>query len=206
MVFAKRFAGALLAGTLMVSACSTSGSTASFNTSEFAQDAQAVAYAAEIIVNLDVVKSHIGTNDQKNIADILAQIKTITSEAAANSNGVITVDTGKTWAKSLASELQQLLTIASPIVKQYDATAAGYIDTVAAIIPFIEALAGITPVSVTPAYITDPVAASPVKIDKSGTFVSDSSPAVRAKIYAGFTPTVGLDANQIRGSIYHGTK
>lgn len=194
MAFKNRVAGALLAGTLLLSACTTSGTTTTFNTAEFSQDAQAVAYAAEIIVNLDVVKSHIGTNDQKNIADILAQIKTITSEAAANSNGVISIDTGKTWARSLAGELQQLLKIAAPIVRQYDATAAGYITTVAEIIPFIESLAGITPpvTQETPANM--------------GAEATDSVPEIRAKIYAGFTPTVGLDASQVRGSIYLGTK
>lgn len=204
-MFTRSMAAFALVGMLATTACSTDAAThtTTFNVSEFASDAQAVAYASTIIANLDVVKAHIGKEDSDHINTILADIKSITSQAAANSNGSITVDTGKTWVKSLAGELQNLLAITAPIVKQYDATAASYMNTVSEMIPLIEALAGITSIEATPSHVTDPVAASPVKVDATGTFVPDTAPSVRAKIYAGFTPTVSLPpAQTLRGQIY----
>lgn len=180
-----------LIGLLATTACSTNPTqhTATFNVSEFASDAQAIAYAATIITNLDVVKDHIGTEDRAHINTILADIKSITSQATANSGGTITIDTGKTWVKSLAGELQNLLTITAPIVKQYDATAASYMTTVSEMIPLINALIGGVSVTENEAAVSESV---------------EPAPIVRSKIYAGFTPSVSLSQGEIlRSQIYN---
>jgi len=75
---------------------------------------------------------------------LVAQIRSVTAQVAANSNGSITVATGKDWAKSLGTDLETLLAIATPIVKVYSPSAATYMQTVQAMIPLVEALAGVT--------------------------------------------------------------
>ncbi|MBS1066431.1 hypothetical protein [Gluconobacter kondonii] len=113
-----------------MSACTTTANTASFNTAALSSDAAAIAYAVQAIESIPELESHLSEKDK--------------AQVAANSNGTITVATGKDWAKSLGTDLQTLLAIATPIVKVYSPSTAGYMSTVAAMIPLIEALAGVT--------------------------------------------------------------
>ncbi|WP_029603200.1 hypothetical protein [Kozakia baliensis] len=141
--FAGAFALALM---VSVSACTTMGSTTSFNTAELNNDATAIAYAVQAIEGIPEIKSHLTAAQSAQFDDLVAQIKSVTAQIAANSNGSIAVDTGKDWAKHLGDDLQTLLAIATPIVKVYDPSAATYMSTVSAMIPLVEALAGVSAV------------------------------------------------------------
>lgn len=131
----------LLAST---SACTTTGSTTTFNTQALSSDAAAIAYAVQAIESIPDLESHLSATDKATFDNLIAQIKSVSAQVAANSNGTITIATGKDWAKSLGTDLQTLLAIATPIVKAYSPSTAGYMSTVAAMIPLVEALAGVT--------------------------------------------------------------
>ncbi|WP_225199106.1 hypothetical protein [Gluconobacter oxydans] len=131
----------LLAST---SACTTTGSTTTFNTQALSSDAAAIAYAVQAIESIPDLESHLSASDKAQFDNLIAQIKSVTAQVAANSNGSITIATGKDWAKSLGTDLQTLLAIATPIVKVYSPSAATYMSTVSAMIPLVEALAGVT--------------------------------------------------------------
>ncbi|AQS88291.1 hypothetical protein AA101099_1754 [Neoasaia chiangmaiensis NBRC 101099] len=148
MKFARRFlaAFAALALTVSVSACSTSGSTTTFSTAELNNDATAIAYAVQAIENIPGIESHLTAAQKTQFVGLVEQIKSVTAQIAANSNGSVSFDTGKDWAKHLGDDLQTLLSIATPIVQAYDPTAAGYMSTVSQMIPLVEALAGVASV------------------------------------------------------------
>lgn len=131
----------LLAST---SACTTTGSTTTFNTQALSNDAAAIAYAVQAIESIPELESHLSAADKAKFDSLVAQIRSVSAQVAANSNGSITVSTGKDWARSLGTDLQTLLAIATPIVKVYSPSAATYMSTVQAMIPLIEALAGVT--------------------------------------------------------------
>ena len=142
------FAVAVMAcGALTLSACTNDGSTTTFNTAELSADAQAAAFAIKTVETLPGVTAHISAADLAEFNTVVAQFQTTVAEVAANSNGSVSIVTGRTWAKSIGTDLQTLLAIATPIVQQYSAKDAGYLSTLNAMIPLIEALAG---VSVTP--------------------------------------------------------
>ena len=134
--------GALLLGS--TAACTTTATTASFNTAALNNDATAIAYAVQAIESIPDLESHLSDSDKARFDNLVAQIKSVTAQVAANSNGSITVATGKDWAKSLGTDLETLLAIATPIVKVYSPSAATYMQTVQAMIPLVEALAGVT--------------------------------------------------------------
>lgn len=142
----KSLAALSLAGALLLStaACTHAGSTATISTSQINADIAAGAFAAQAIVNIPVVSEHLSDADKAQITSIMAQIKSVSSEVAANSSGSVSIDVGKKWVNSLVPELQALLAIATPIVAQYDASAAGYMTTVQQLIPLLEALIGTT--------------------------------------------------------------
>lgn len=138
---------ALSLGTVLLvsmSACTTTANTASFNTAALSSDAAAIAYAVQAIESIPELESHLSEKDKAQFDNLIAQIKSVTAQVAANSSGSITVTTGKDWAKSLGTDLQTLLAIATPIVKVYSPSAATYMSTVSAMIPLVEALAGVT--------------------------------------------------------------
>lgn len=150
----------------LTTACTQSGSTATISTSQINADIAAGAFAAQAIVNIPVVSEHLSDADKAQITSIMAQIKSISSEVAANSSGSVSIDVGKKWVNSLVPELQALLAIATPIVAQYDASAAGYMTTVQQLIPLLEALIGTT-------------------VSARMGSASDYDATVRAHIYAG---------------------
>ena len=155
--------GALLLGS--TAACTTTANMASFNTTALNNDATAIAYAVQAIEGIPELESHLSASDKAKFDNLVAQIRSVTAQVAANSNGSITVATGKDWAKSLGTDLETLLAIATPIVKVYSPSAATYMQTVQAMIPLVESLAGVTATSY----------AIPVQ----------SSEAIRARIYQG---------------------
>jgi len=111
------------------------------------------------------VVDHLSTDDKAKFDSLVAQIKSVTASIEASSDGAITVNTGKDWAKSLGTDLNTLLTIATPIVKVYYPSAVTYMQTVQSMIPLVEMLAGLAGA---------PYAAS-----------SDDAGLVRARIYQG---------------------
>ncbi|MEW9274423.1 hypothetical protein [Gluconobacter oxydans] len=138
------FIAPVLALTMLVAACSNTPTTATFDTAALNNDATAIAYAVQAIEGIPELESHLSATDKAKFDNLVAQIRSVTAQVAANSNGSITVTTGKDWAKSLGKDLQTLLAIATPIVKVYSPSAATYMSTVSAMIPLIEALAGVT--------------------------------------------------------------
>lgn len=161
--FAVLGLSAILLGSTV--ACTTTGSTTTFDTSALNKDATAIAYAVQVIETMPGVVDHLSADDKAKFDNLIAQIKSVTASIEASSDGSITVDTGKDWAKSLGTDLNTLLTIASPIVAIYYPSASTYLSTVQAMIPLVEALAGVT---------AAPYAA-PV----------DNAATVRARIYQG---------------------
>lgn len=163
----NRFAVLGLSAVLLGStvACTTTGSTTTFNTAALNKDATAIAYAVQVIETMPGVVDHLSADDKAKFDNLVAQIKSVTASIEASSDGSITVDTGKDWAKSLGTDLNTLLTIAAPIVSVYYPSASTYLSTVQAMIPLVEALAGVT---------AAPYAAS-----------LDSPALLRARIYQG---------------------
>ncbi|MFT8613671.1 MAG: hypothetical protein ABF727_13855 [Gluconobacter oxydans] len=159
------FIAPVLALTMLVAACSNTPTTATFDTAALNNDATAIAYAVQAIEGIPELESHLSATDKAKFDNLVAQIRSVTAQVAANSNGSITVTTGKDWAKSLGKDLQTLLAIATPIVKVYSPSAATYMSTVSAMIPLVEALAGVT---------ASPYAAS-----------AQSPELIRARIYQG---------------------
>jgi len=152
----------LLASTV---ACSSVGNTTTFNTAALNKDATAIAYAVQVIETMPGVVDHLSADDKTKFDSLVAQIKSVTASIEASSDGAITVDTGKDWAKSLGTDLNTLLTIAAPIVQTYYPSAVTYMQTVQSMIPLVEMLAGLTGA---------PYAAP-----------SDEAGLVRARIYQG---------------------
>jgi len=138
------FIAPVLVLTMLVAACSNTPTTATFDTAALNNDAAAIAYAVQAIEGIPELERHLSATDKAKFDNLVAQIRSVTAQVAANSNGSITVTTGKDWAKSLGTDLQTLLAIATPIVKVYSPSAATYMSTVQAMIPLIEALAGVT--------------------------------------------------------------
>lgn len=138
------FLAPVLALSMLVAACSTTSNTATFDTAALNNDATAIAFAVQAIEGIPELESHLSASDKAKFDNLVAQIKSVTAQVAANSNGSITVATGKDWAKSLGTDLETLLAIATPIVKVYSPSAATYMSTVQAMIPLVEALAGVT--------------------------------------------------------------
>jgi len=134
--------GALLLGS--TAACTTTANMASFNTTALNNDATAIVYAVQAIEGIPELESHLSASDKAKFDNLVAQIRSVTAQVAVNSNGSITVATGKDWAKSLGTDLETLLSIAAPIVKVYSPSTATYMTTVQAMIPLVEALAGVT--------------------------------------------------------------
>ncbi len=134
----------LLVGCFGLAACTTTATTATFDTAALNNDATAIAYAVQAIESIPDLESHLSATDKAQFDNLVAQIRSVTAQVAANSNGSITVTTGKDWAKSLGTDLQTLLAITTPIVKVYSPSAATYMSTVSAMIPLVEALAGVT--------------------------------------------------------------
>ncbi|MFT8522821.1 hypothetical protein [Gluconobacter oxydans] len=134
--------GAILLGS--TAACTTTATTATFDTAALNNDATAIAYAVQAIESIPDLESHLSATDKAKFDNLVAQIRSVTAQVAANSNGSITVTTGKDWAKNLGTDLETLLAIATPIVKVYSPSAATYMSTVQTMIPLIEALAGVT--------------------------------------------------------------
>jgi len=133
-----------LVGCFALTACTTTGSTTTFNTAALNKDATAIAYAVQVIETMPGVVDHLSAEDKTKFDNLVSQIKSVTASIEASSDGSIAVNTGKDWAKSLGTDLNTLLTIASPIVSVYYPSASTYLSTVQAMIPFIEALAGVT--------------------------------------------------------------
>lgn len=142
----NRFAVLGLSAVLLGStaACTTTGSTTTFNTAALNKDATAIAYAVQVIETMPGVVDHLSADDKAKFDNLVAQIKSVTASIEASSDGSITVNTGKDWAKSLGTDLNTLLTIAIPIVQVYYPSAVTYMQTVQAMIPLVEALAGVT--------------------------------------------------------------
>jgi len=163
----NRFAVLGLSAVLLGStvACTTTGSTTTFNTAALNKDATAIAYAVQVIETMPGVVDHLSDADKAKFDNLVAQIKSVTASIEASSDGSITVNTGKDWAKSLGIDLNTLLTIASPIVSVYYPSASTYLSTVQAMIPLVETLSGVT---------AAPYAAS-----------VDSPALLRARIYQG---------------------
>ncbi|MFT8784742.1 hypothetical protein [Gluconobacter oxydans] len=134
--------GVLLLGS--TAACTNTPTTTTFDTAALNNDATAIAYAVQAIEGIPELESHLSAADKATFDNLIAQIKSVTAQVAANSNGSITIATGKGWAKSLGTDLETLLAIATPIVKVYSPSAATYMSTVSAMIPLVEALAGVT--------------------------------------------------------------
>lgn len=139
-----RLCASALALTLIGStaACTTIGSTTTFNTSELAADAAAIAYAAQAIEQIPSLSSHLSTDDAAKVNSLLAEIKSITATIAANSNGAVSVDTSKDWSKKLGQDLATLLQVVGPIVGSFVPGATGYLATVQQLVPLVEALTG----------------------------------------------------------------
>lgn len=126
--------------TLPLAACSGNGTTESFNTAELDKDAQAISYAAKTLLSMTVFTSHLTADQLTNVNAIFDKITQITSEISANSSGTITITVGKQWASALMTEFQELLTIAQPIVAEFDPSASDYITAAEALIPLLEVL------------------------------------------------------------------
>jgi len=133
-----------LALTLLVSACGSVPNTTTLDTAALNKDASAIAYAAKVIETMPGVYEHLSDADKAKFDSTIAQIKSVTASIEASSNGSITVNTGKGWAKSLGDDLNILLTISTPIVQAYYPSAVTYMSTVQAMIPLVETLAGVT--------------------------------------------------------------
>ena len=161
--FAVLGLSAILLGSTV--ACTTTGSTTTFNTAALNKDATAIAYAVQVIETMPGVVDHLSAEDKAKFDNLVSQIKSVTASIEASSDGSVTVNTGKDWAKSLGTDLNTLLTIAAPIVSVYYPSASTYLSTVQAMIPLVEALAGVT---------AAPYAAP---VESAGT--------VRARIYQG---------------------
>lgn len=146
-------------------ACSSTENTTTFNTAALNKDATAIAYAVQVIETMPGVVEHLSAEDRAKFDSLVDQIKSVTASIEASSDGSITVNTGKDWAKSLGTDLNTLLTIAAPIVKVYYPSAATYMQTVQAMIPLVEMLAGVT--------------SAPYMIP------ADNAGMVRARIYQG---------------------
>lgn len=146
-------------------ACSSTENTTTFNTAALNKDATAIAYAVQVIETMPGVVEHLSAEDRAKFDSLVDQIKSVTASIEASSDGAITVNTGKDWAKSLGTDLNTLLTIAAPIVKVYYPSAATYMQTVQAMIPLVEMLAGVT--------------SAPYMIP------ADNAGMVRARIYQG---------------------
>ncbi|GAD09117.1 hypothetical protein GFGA_1d1233 [Gluconobacter frateurii NBRC 103465] len=140
--FAVLGLSAILLGSTV--ACTTTGSTTTFNTAALNKDATAIAYAVQVIETMPGVVDHLSAEDKAKFDNLVSQIKSVTASIEASSDGSITVNTGKDWAKSLGTDLNTLLTIAAPIVSVYYPSASTYLSTVQAMIPLVEALAGVT--------------------------------------------------------------
>ena len=147
-------------------ACSTNGNTTTFDTAALNKDATAIAYAVQVIETMPGVVDHLSADDKAKFDSLVAQIKSVTVSIEASSDGAITVDTGKDWAKSLGADLNTLLSLASPIVQTYYPSASSYIQTVQAMIPLVEMLAGLV--------------AAPYE-----NMSPDNADSIRARIYRG---------------------
>jgi len=168
MHFLNRIAAFGLSGMLLAStvAFSTTSNSTSFNTAALNKDAAAIAYAVQIIETMPGVINHLSTDDKARFDSLVAQIESVTASIEASSGGSITVDTGKSWAKSLGADLNTLLTIATPIVQTYCPSAASYMQTVQSMAPLVEMLAGLVATPYTDAS-------------------TDNADLIRARIYRG---------------------
>lgn len=135
-------------GTAAAVAGCVNGATITVSTTTLQTYAQAADKLIENIINATGFMSLLSTADQTSITAIEAKISAIIASISAAGSQTISIDTGKTWAKSLISELQQLLSIAQPIAAQYNTQIASYLGLANNLITLIETAVGLVTTAV----------------------------------------------------------
>lgn len=156
----------LFISAITLAACTVSNGVASFNTQEAASDAAAASYAVKVLESIPTVSANVPAAQQAQFNAAVEDLKAITATIAANTNGTVSVDVGRGWAKQLGADLSTILKIVSPVVATFAPSASGYVSVAEQLVPLINILVG----SVSAEY---PTAAG------------SSAPMVRARIYQG---------------------
>lgn len=151
-----------------LAACQDNAGVITFNTQEASSDAAAAAYAVNVIESIPAVSANVPKVQEAQFNAAIADLKAITATIAANTNGTISVDVGRTWMKQLGTDLNTVLQIAGPIVGTFAPGAAGYISVAQQLVPLINILVGNVSV-----------------IGPDGAVGRMSAPMVRARIYQG---------------------
>lgn len=141
---ARVFVACLAVGLLglNLSACSPiiskNGDQVTIDTNALRLNSSAILVAAQNILEIPALKQRLTAEQAQQLSDYLADIKAGTASIAETSDGAITLDVGKKWASQLSSELQQILKIATPIVANYDPTAATYLSYAQQLISIVQ--------------------------------------------------------------------
>ena len=167
---------------LPLAACTGDGTTESFNTAELDKDAQAISYAAKTLLSMSAFTTHLTADQLTSVNGIFTKITQITSEISANSSGTITITVGKQWASALMTEFQELLTVAQPIVAEFDPSASDYITAAEALIPLLEVLGATITSSATVRAVPPTVRAARIKA--AAVLTPQQRAQIRSRVYA----------------------
>lgn len=129
-----------LVGISALSACA--GTSSSWSVDALQSEAQVVDKFVVTIISNSIISSHLTAAQKTSLDNIQTQVASIIASMSAASGQTLTIDTGKTWAKSLISEIQQLLAIAEPIAAQYSSQVATYLQLGSGLITIIQTIVG----------------------------------------------------------------
>mgnify|MGYP001276632972 FL=1 len=149
MTFSRRKILTTIPGIVGIVALAGCGSktTSSWSVDSLQSEAQVVdKFVTTVIASLES-SGHISADQKTAINAIEAKVASIITSMSAASGQTLTIDTGKTWAKSLISEIQQLLAIAEPIAAQYSTQIATYLQLGSGLITIIQTIVGMTTTS-----------------------------------------------------------
>ena len=129
-----------LVGVSALSACA--GTTSSWSVDALQSEAQVVDKFVVTVMSNTVIQSQWSEAQKTALNNIQTQVSSVIAAMSASSGQTLTIDTGKTWAKSLISEIQQLLAIAEPIAAQYSPAVATYLQLGSGLITIIQTIVG----------------------------------------------------------------
>ena len=184
-----KFGSLALASVMMTSLVACSTPTKTINTADIAADAQAVAYLAKTIIAIPDVANHAPPAVLAQLQASVDRLADLTAQISSQSNGAITIDTSKTWANSLISEIKTFVDLAQPIVAQYSPKSASYLNLASEMLPFIQAI--VTAATGTTSATLTPVVSPKYHLTEG---------QLRSQMY--IQSTAGLSAADLRKEIY----
>lgn len=123
-----------------LSACVQGTNAFQLNVQDLREEATVVNKFIKTICANPMVADHLSTTDKTKLSDLETKVQKTVQAMQSVSNQTLSINTGKDWAKSLISEIQQILTVTQPIVQQLDPSLEHYLTLGQDLITILQAM------------------------------------------------------------------